>query len=407
MLVSLDAPLNFLIALSDRHLHIIALDVPYPVDYGGVFDLFYKIKSLSEAGIKIHLHCFEYGRGQQPALNQYCHEVHYYARKTGISGFSTELPYIVASRQHPELLARLQADSHPILMEGVHCTYYLAKGQLPKERCFVRLHNVEYRYYQQLSETSSSLFKRMYYRHESKLLRRYEASLAGKATFWTVTEKDLQVFNKELGYNTIDFLPLYLPPYQAEWQGELGNFCLYHGNLSVPENEYAATWLLKEVFADLEIPFVVAGKNPSAKLERLAHQHEYTCIVANPDQREMEELIKKAQVNILPSFNNTGIKLKLINALYHGRHCLVNTAGVEGSGLDSLCEIANSLADMKQAIIRLYEQPYNYLAFQERSKVLGSYFDNARNAQQMINWIFEGEPTIPGVVAGKLQQRRT
>ena len=52
--------------LAEKHLHIVCLDVPYPVDYGGVFDLFYKIKALSEAGVKIHLHCFEYGRGQQP-----------------------------------------------------------------------------------------------------------------------------------------------------------------------------------------------------------------------------------------------------------------------------------------------------------------------------------------------------
>ena len=52
--------------MEERHLHIICLDVPYPVDYGGVFDLFYKIKTLHELGIKIHLHCFEYGRGQQP-----------------------------------------------------------------------------------------------------------------------------------------------------------------------------------------------------------------------------------------------------------------------------------------------------------------------------------------------------
>jgi len=33
-----------------------------------VFDLFYKIKTLHKLGIKIHLHCFEYGRGEQDEL---------------------------------------------------------------------------------------------------------------------------------------------------------------------------------------------------------------------------------------------------------------------------------------------------------------------------------------------------
>jgi glycosyltransferase involved in cell wall biosynthesis len=390
--------------LKDYHLHIVCLDVPYPVDYGGVFDLFYKIKSLNEAGIKIHLHCFEYGRGQQEALNQYCEEVHYYSRLMGLTGFSNSLPYIVKSRSNETLLANLQKDNFPVLMEGIHCTYFLHTGQLPKERCFVRLHNVEYEYYHQLWETSTSGLKRIYFKRESKLLKQYEASLAGKATFWTVTEKDLEVFNKELGYESVDYLPLFLPDYFPEWSGEHGNFCLYHGNLSVPENEFAAIWLLQEIFSELEIPFVLAGKQPSNNLEKLAHQHPHTCIVANPDQREMEELIKKAQVNILPSFNSTGIKLKLINALNYGRHCLVNEAGVEGSGLNSTCEIANSKAEMKAAIQRLYNQPFNYFKYEERQELLKATFNNQRNARQMISWIFENEPTIPGVVAERMQR---
>ncbi len=40
----------------DLHLHIIAFDIPFPPDYGGVIDVYYKIKTLSEAGVRIHLH---------------------------------------------------------------------------------------------------------------------------------------------------------------------------------------------------------------------------------------------------------------------------------------------------------------------------------------------------------------
>ncbi len=388
--------------MAEKHLHIVCLDVPYPVDYGGVFDLFYKIKSLSEEGIKIHLHCFEYGRGQQPELEKYCVEVNYYDRYTGLRGIKSGLPYIVASRANPALLRRLQNDDYPILMEGIHCTYFVNTGALPPNRCFVRLHNVEYLYYNQLKETSPSPLKRLYFKRESKLLKAYEASLASKATFWTVTEKDLEVFNRELGYQTVDYLPLFLPEPRPKWNGERGHFCLYHGNLGVPENEFAATWLLEEIFSELEIPFVVAGKNPSAKLQRLAHARPHTCIVANPSEKEMDELISKAQVNILPSFNSTGIKLKLINALYKGRHCLVNTAGVEGSGLNDLCEIANSTTDMVAAIERLFNQPFNHFHFQERMCRLQSMFNNKRNAKQMVDWIFNGQPTIPGKVAKNL-----
>jgi hypothetical protein len=282
-------------------------------------------------------------------------------------------------------------------MEGIHCTYFVQSGDLPKERCFVRLHNVEHRYYHQLWETSSSFFKKLYFERESKLLYEYEKDLANKATFWTVCEHDLQVFHEELGYPGVDYLPLFMPEYRPEYDGRMGSFCLYHGNLSVPENEYAATWLLENIFADLEIPFVVAGKNPSPKLEKLAHKKMHTCLVANPLEKEMQEMIRMAQVNILPSFNNTGIKLKLVNALYMGKHCIVNNAGVEGTGLEGCCTIANTTADMKAAVAAKFETPFEESDFNNRVGTLNHLFDNRKNASQMINWIFNGEPTRPGL----------
>lgn len=380
----------------DNHLHLVCLDVPYPVDYGGVFDLFYKIKSLSQAGIKIHLHCYEYGRGKQPVLNDFCEEVNYYERTSPAKSLAENLPYIVASRANKKLLHRLQQDEFPILMEGMHCTYFVHSGQLDRKRCFVRLHNVEYRYYKQLAETTHSYWKKIYFNRESKLLREYERNLCNKADFWTVTPKDLDVFVKEFGYASVDYLPLYLPEYQTEYPGEKGHYCLYHGNLSVPENEEAAIWLLEEVFTKVELPFVIAGKNPSARLEKMAHAQNHTCIVANPDEQEMTELIRKAQLNILPSMNETGIKLKLINAMYYGRHCLLNTAGVDGSGLNHLCMIANSAAEMQQSVINGFNLPFTKQQFDERMESLHHLFNNKANAQQMISWIFKQQPTFPG-----------
>jgi len=373
---------------SERHLHIICLDVPYPVDYGGVFDLFYKIKSLSEAGIHIHLHCFEYGRGQQKELEKYCVEVNYYSRETGLKGFSYGVPYIVGSRANKILLQRLLEDDYPVLMEGMHCTYFLHSGQLPAKRCVVRLHNVEHEYYQQLAETSRSFFKKLYFRYESKALKKYEANLANKTSFLTVTEKDRNTMIERFGYKTVDFLPLFLPQYESFWSPQQGNYCLYHGNLSVPENDEAVRWLIAEVFNDLDIPFVIAGKNPLASLENLAHAQKHTCLVANPTEHEMLDLIKKAQVHILPSMNSTGIKLKLVNALYNGKHCVVNTAGVEGTGLDDCCAIANSAAEMKVLIRKVFHQPFTREMFDERAKILGSIFNNKANAQRLIGLIF-------------------
>ena len=132
--------------INTTHVHIVCLDVPYPADYGGVYDLFYKIKALYQLGVKIHLHCFEYGRGRQPELDLYCHEVQYYEREKLTTGIPLRLPYIVTSRINPLLIKNLLKDHYPILLEGVHCTYYLYHGELNGRKVLVRLHNVEFEY---------------------------------------------------------------------------------------------------------------------------------------------------------------------------------------------------------------------------------------------------------------------
>ena len=131
----------------EQYLHIVCLDVPYPPDYGGVFDLFYMLRYLKELDVKIILHCFEYGRGRQAALDQYCEKVYYYKRKRGISSFSFTIPYIVKSRDDNELLKRLEDDHYPVLLEGIHCTSLLWKNAFRDRKVILRLHNIESDYY--------------------------------------------------------------------------------------------------------------------------------------------------------------------------------------------------------------------------------------------------------------------
>lgn len=371
----------------NKHLHIICLNVPYPVDYGGVFDLFYKLPALQKQGVKIHLHCFQYGRPEQPELNRYCESVNYYKRETGPSGISLKYPYIVSSRRSKTLLNKLNEDDYPILMEGVHCTYLLNDKRFKHRKGFVRLHNAEYIYYRHLYENATSLLKKVHFYRESKVLERYEKCIAKKATFWSVTEKDAEIY-KKLGCEKIDPLPLFLPGWKVKAIEGNGSFCLYQGDLSVAENEKAVTWLIKDVFNNLQIPFVIAGKNPSHRIFKLLANKNTICIIANPDEAEMQDLIAKAHINIIPSYNSTGIKLKLINALFNGRHCLVNEQTVKGTNLERTCHIADDANGFRSKIIQLYDQPFDNDDVTVRRDLLDHMFNNELNAKLMVKWIW-------------------
>lgn len=373
--------------MNHKHLHIICLEIPFPVDYGGVVDLFYKIKSLHQLGVKIHLHCFTKDRKPQDELNKYCETLNYYHRKKNSSSFSLSTPLIVNSRVNEELIYNLQKDNYPVLLEGIHCTYYLKIGQLNNRKIIVRLHNAEFAYYRQLAKYENNFFKKLYYLHESRLLKKYEKSIANKATFLAVSKQDVTLYQQEFDAPNIHYLPVFLPYTLAIGKEGKGCFCLYHGNLAINENEEAAIWLLQNVFSKLSLPFVIAGKNPSEKLQQLAHNHQHTCLVANPTNKEMQDMICKAHVHVLPSLNNTGIKLKLLNAMFNGRHCLVNKAGVEGSGLESFCHLAEDAATFQKQIEDLYILPFTEQEAQQRQGLLQTIYNNEANAGQLMTFL--------------------
>jgi glycosyltransferase involved in cell wall biosynthesis len=373
--------------VTSKHLHIVALDVPYPANYGGAIEMFHKIKWLHHFGYKIQLHCFTSKRPPQDILDQFCEEVFYYHRQPLARIKEYYLPYIVRSRSNKTLLENLQKDDHPILLEGIHCTYFLHIGALSNRKVFVRLHNTEFNYYEKLSQNEPDVFKKMYYRIESKLLKRYERKLAQKAIFLAMSKTDEAIYKNKLKAKDVRFLPPFVGWEKVAEPVGKGSFCLYHGNLAVNENEKAASWLLTDVFNDINIPLVIAGSNPSEELEKLAHVNNNTCLVSNPSEKEMQDLIGKAQVNILPSFNNTGIKLKIINALYTGRHCLVNPAAQDGASIAEVCHVAADASAFKEKAAELYEEIYNADDIARRQDVLNNRYCNEKTAIQLISWL--------------------
>ncbi len=374
--------------MEDRKLHIVCHDVPFPPDYGGVFDLFYKIKALHEEGIKIYLHCFTSGRDEQPILKTLCEEVHYYPRRTGHKGLSNHLPYIVCSRSNPELLDRILQDEYPILLEGVHCTYLTRDSRFSSRKIFLRLHNVESVYYRQLAKSSSSWFKKLYYLRESAILKKYERGIASSWPLLAVTQSDADKASHVFQSKSITVIPVFLPFQHIESPQGTGCYCLYHGNLSVDENEKAVIWLLENVFDDMSIPFLVAGKNPGPRLRRAVEKRQNCCLVPDPSDQELKDMISKAQLHVIPSFNCTGVKLKLLNALFNGRHCVVNTDAVEGSGLKEVCHLAESASEFKQVIEHLYEKPFTFLDLQYRREKLQHQYNNQQTAQLLIEQIW-------------------
>ena len=365
------------------HLHIVCLDAPSPPDYGGAIDMHYKIKALAEVGTKIFLHYFNYNSSRNAnGLEEYCDAVYTYKRKSIFKALPLSHPFIVQSRVSTELVEQLNKDNYPILLEGLHCS-----GVIPflnnKQRAIIRMHNEEASYYHHLAKTETFFIKRKYFVQESALLKRYQQNLSKEINLACLSETDIEIFRRDYGFKNIHFIPCFIPWQQLTIKEGASDYCLYHGNMLVSENEEAALWLIKNIFSQLNFSFIVAGKGISKKLSTEAAKYGNISLVNNPPIAKIDELIQNAQVNVLPSMNSTGVKLKLLNALINGRHCITNYNGMKGSKLKEGLVVADTPAQWLEAIKQLTKVPFTLREIEKRKPILDLY-DNKKNAKDLI-----------------------
>jgi hypothetical protein len=216
-------------------------------------------------------------------------------------------------------------------------------------------------------------------------LRAFQGILSHATLMLTVSSEDNEYLSRKFPQIPIEYLPSFHKDDEITSFPGIGNFALYQGNLSVAENEKAVVYLLKEVFSITGTRFIIAGMNPSRYLEKLIDQTPNATLVANPSDQEMCDLISQAQVNVLVTFQPTGLKLKLLNALFNGRFCLVNPGMVYGTELGDLCEIVRNANEIRQKITELMLRPFNEERLFLRKEKLQKWHSNKENCIRLMN----------------------
>jgi glycosyltransferase involved in cell wall biosynthesis len=365
-----------------KQLHIVSFDVPFPASYGGVIDVFFKIKALHALGVEITLHCFHYGRAKAPELEKYCKEVHYYSRKTSVFQLCSAEPFIVNSRRSEELLKNLCVDGAPILFEGLHCCAYVSHPSLKSRKKIVRTHNIEHDYYRALEKVEKKWMKRQYFRREAAKLEKFESVLKDAQHILAISPAD--AINLSARYKNVQHVMAFQSNEEVNIHTGKGDFAFYHGNLEVGENNQAALFLVNEVFPGFDYKLVIAGNNPSPGLRDAIAGKENITLKSNISTEEIDELISSAHVNVLPTFQATGIKLKLLAALMRGRHCIVNSPMVANTGLESLCIIREDVEGMQNALKEIQNIEFTESDIAKRKSILDERFSNLKNAGKIL-----------------------
>ena len=375
--------------MQENSVHIVCFDVPFPANYGGAIEEFYKIKALHQLGVKIHLHCFVYGdRTPQTSLEQYCEKVYYYPRKRSVKYLFSKLPFIVKSRMNTTLLQNLLCNDFPILFDATHTTGFLNHPQIRDRKKIVRLHNIEWIYYRILLEASFSLKEKIFYFSEYKKLKQYDNILTAANALSCLSESDFEYYTEKFPNTKISLEYVFHKNETVTSKEGFGDYILYHGNLSLLDNYQLIFELLNNELKNCSFPIILAGKDPHFSLIELAAQRQNIQLIINPSDAEMLSLLQNAHICLAIAKNPSGVKLKLINSLFATRFVLSNENAVNGSELDELCVLCSSENEYLDQINKLMQTPFAATQIHKRKRILEDKYCNKKNALQLYHLIF-------------------
>lgn len=359
-----------------KSIQIVCFDNPYPPNYGGIIDVFYKIKSLHANNVDVYLHFFYRNKKSQTAntkLKTLCKEVYSYKRNTNLFTHFSITPFILKSRVSNKLIKNLLSIGFPVLYEGLNTTKTLGLISSKGIKTFVRLHNIEHRYYKNMGKLEYNLLKKNYYFFEAYRLKKHQSVLKNADVLFSISPNDTAYFSSL--FNNV----VYLPVFQSKSElllTQTNEFCLFHGDLRLSDNIRAAEFLIL-FFANIkEKTLVIASSFDNPKLKSQIDETTNIKFKKIESLSDLESLFEKTAVHILLSFQSSGLKLKLLNALFTDSFVLSNDKVIIGTGLESCCQLFETEEELTFLINKLYGQKISEEEKAKRLNILKPFNPN-------------------------------
>ena len=285
------------------------------------------------------------------------------------------------------MLIRLLTDpATPILMDGIQCTYWLDHIDIQTRFILYRANNIEHEYYDGLAAVEKNPLRRLYLKMEANRLRNYEWMLQYTNEILCVAKQDILHFEQYT--KTIHLPPFFDDTHTLDVsKPQKEKFVLYQANLSVKENENAALHIVEKIAPLVQYRIKIAGRRPSKKLKKMISLQNNVELIDTPAQEVMSELIREAQVNLLLTFQQTGIKLKLLHALQSGRHIIINKYMDDDGIFSEMCDVFDSSEDIAKRIDELMSVEFTAELKQKRDEKFNRIFSNKLKANNILEII--------------------
>ena len=344
--------------------------LPYPPISGGIIKS-YKLVEFLSAKHEVHLFCLL--KGEDPAY------IDEFRAAVSLAGFHCVPLNILRSVKNylrsivamiPLSVYRNRSSEMELLVSSaigqvdvIFVDHFLMFQYVPKYfngRIILHQHNAEYVMWKRYAVIEKNLLKKLTVYLESRRIMHYESNICKRCNSILASPNDIEALRligipRKLFKETLHLGDEKLLDYQDINFKETNQRLLFVGTLDWQANRDGLLWFLREVWPILKkkyagLCFTIIGRNPGDEISQQVGRYEGVELLGFVD--DLEPHYSRSRVFVAPLRFGSGIKVKVINALYRGLPVSTTSIGIEGINVDPGHNIfvADEVGQMAQEI---------------------------------------------------------
>jgi hypothetical protein len=364
--------------LNKKKILVVTGFFPFPTFFGGVFDIWERIKGLHNMGYDIDL---LYTSKSHP-LEEHIAHVSFYVKTIFEVKRNNSLIYLFSKEPLQTVSRRLLEEVtlnefyDLVILESENVGRVLSNKSLKVKSIALRVHNNESVYFKNLADSTNKPLKKIYY-----LLDSIKYKFYSKKIFKRVDKLWFISFEEQLKHHSFLNKSIHLPPpiNQGFVTQKLDNKnVLFIGSLFMDNNMEAIEWYLKNVHEVIlsnnkDYKFIICGSTGDYQKSYFDKKFKnYSNIKLILDVIDLKEIYANSSIFINPMQHGAGVKIKSINAIVNGLPLVSTTIGSEGIGFEEekMFLLADTPKDFSNKILELINSKNKHVLVENAQKYL-------------------------------------
>ncbi|PIE86367.1 MAG: glycosyl transferase family 1 [Bacteroidia bacterium] len=313
--------------------------------------------------------------------------------------FFSKIPYnasrFVQKEFEKALVKTLKEEQFDIVqLEGLYLMPYIATIRKHSNALVaLRAHNVEHEIWQRTARQIKNGLKRIYVKNLAKRIKHFEISYLNKYdVLIPITERDGKKLNQLGNKQPSHVCPTGIDVEKVPCSQEQDYPVLFHiGALDWPPNQEGLLWFLYNCWEEIslkypELKFYIAGRNaPKWFVGKLKLKNVEYC----GEVEDASKFICNKSIMIVPLLSGSGMRIKIIEGMAHGKAIISTSIGAEGINYTNQENIM--IANTPEYYLRAIEKLISDKAFYAKicmnaKKLIQNEFNNKNITLSLINF---------------------